>query len=440
MFLPKLFAGAALAAALLPTAAAQAAPPWSDPVTVPGSSGQASADPHVLFTRTRGGAVAFNGVGAASERPVLRSLLADNGPLAATPWTGAQAFDTTNGSFAAADRIIYAGSDGNERVNVAIAPGPESDWRTERRGPTTGGARVATAAAPKHTAAAFSTFGAGEIGAVYLVRQSGTAAPSATQRISANGHIRSVTVAVNAAGDVLTAWDRDGKLEARLWYGASRRLAAVQELGTTKTAAHISAALGSDRRATVTWIDQSISSEGGEGQATVKAVARSASRGFLLPAKTLEAFSDDTLPGGRVIRAAYTGTGRGVIAWSGRNAVRAAVVDGRLVRAAADLAPIAPDENRVELGLGDLAVSPAGQAVVTMVAPVDASRTQILAAPLSDGAPAFGPPEPVSPPEVGAHVPSSGFDFKTNRITVAWQVPPTPSEPNRIELATRPTP
>jgi hypothetical protein len=299
---------------------------------------------------------------------------------------------------------------------------------------------VAAAAAPKHTAAVFSTFGPGEVGSVYLVRQSGTASPAATQRISAKGHIRSVSVAVNASGDVLAAWDRDGKIEAQLWYGSSARFSGVQQLGTTRTATHIAAALGSDRRATVAWIDQAISSEGGEGAATVKAVARSASRGFLLPAKALEVFTDATLPGGRGIEAAYTGKGRGVIAWSGRKAVRAAGVDDRLVGDAMDLAPIAPDEERIDLGLGGLAVSPAGQAVVTMVAPVDATRTQILAAPLSEGAPAFGPAEAVSPPEVGAHVPSAGFDYASNRLFLAWQIPPAGSEPSRVELATRPAP
>ena len=47
MSLPKLFVTAALGAALLP-ATAQAAAPWSDPVTVPGSSGQAGGAPQVL--------------------------------------------------------------------------------------------------------------------------------------------------------------------------------------------------------------------------------------------------------------------------------------------------------------------------------------------------------------------------------------------------------
>ena len=69
MFLPKLFASAAVVAAMIPVAAAHAAAPWSDPVAVPGSTGQAGA-PQVLFTRTRGGAIAFNGAGSIPGAPV----------------------------------------------------------------------------------------------------------------------------------------------------------------------------------------------------------------------------------------------------------------------------------------------------------------------------------------------------------------------------------
>ena len=60
MFRTKLLASAAVVAAMIPVASAHAAAPWSDPVAVPGSTGQAGA-PQVLFTRTRGGAIAFNG-------------------------------------------------------------------------------------------------------------------------------------------------------------------------------------------------------------------------------------------------------------------------------------------------------------------------------------------------------------------------------------------
>ena len=136
--------------------------------------------------------------------------------------------------------------------------------------------------------------------------------------------------------------------------------------------------------------------------ARVMATARSGSRGFLLPAKPLEVFPDPIIPGGRVIEAAYTSTGRGIVAWSGRNAVRAAFVDGRVVRAPRDLAPIAPDETRADLGLGDLAVSENGAAVVAMVAGrTRSSRRRWRTA-------AFGPTEVVG---AGAYVhwPSAAY-------------------------------
>ena len=279
---------------------------------------------------------------------MLRSILgSDGGPLTASQWDGATNFDTTFGAFAAGDRIIYAGSNGNQRVTVAIAPGPSYAWRTQLRGPTTGGARTAVAAIPHGGAAAvFSTFPPHGGGSVYLVRQTGVSAPAATQRVSTQtGSIRAVAVAVNAAGDVLTAWDRHGTIEARFWYGQSKRFGPRPEAGTVTAAAHLTVALGADRRAIVAWVDQQVN-EGGTGQkATVMATARSGSRGFLDSAKQLEAYPDTTIPGGTGIRAAYTSDGRGIIAWSGRTA-RSALVNGRSIGASQDLARPRPTSPR----------------------------------------------------------------------------------------------
>ncbi|HEY6886546.1 MAG TPA: hypothetical protein VI300_02165 [Solirubrobacter sp.] len=432
MSFPKFLTAAALAVALIPITSAQAAPPWSDPVAIPGSQG---GGPQVLLTRTRGGAIAFNGAGSIPGAPTLRSLLTDSGPQAPTTWAGAPDFDTTFSAWAAGDRIMYVGPSGR-RVKVGIAPGPSSTWTTTLRGPDTGGARVAAAAAPHAgTAGAFATFEGGG-GYVYLVRQLGTHAPAATQRVSdQRASIRSVAVAMNASGDVLTAWDLHGTVQARLWYGSSNHFGPIQNLGKVNAAMHLAVALGNDRRATVAWVDQRVS-EGNTGQnATVWATSRSASRGFLEPAKQLEAYPDTTIPGGTVIQAAYTSTGRGIIAWSGRNAVRAAFVNGRSIGAPQDLAPIAPTESLQDIGLGNLVVSSAGAAAVTMISPVDATNNQVLVAPLADGAAAFGPAEVASAPGAYLADPSAGFDFKTNQLVVAWRVPQV-----GIVTATRPSP
>jgi hypothetical protein len=426
MSLPRLLIATVAAALALPTAA-QAAPPWSDPVTVPGSQGQAGA-PVVL-----GDAIAFNGAGSFPGAPLLRAPLDGSAP--AERWPGATNFYSEFGAFGVGDQLIYAGSNGHRRVNVALASGVDAPWRVSLRGPKTGGAR--SAAAPG--AAVFSTFGRGDMGYVYLVRQTGEDELGPTLRLSKRGHIRSVAVASNKAGDVLVAWDRSGTIESRMWSGRSDRLTRVKELGETEAAMHLTVALNLDRRAIVAWVDQRVS-EGDTGMnARVMATARGTNRGFLLPARPLEVFPDPIIPGGRVIEAAYMSTGRGIIAWSGRSAVRAAFVDSRLVRAPQDLAPIAPDETRSDLGFGDLAVSERAGAVITMVAPADATgNNQVLAAPVAPGAASFGPAEAVSAPGAYLHWPSAAFEG--DRVWLAWQVPPAGGAPNRIEVAQRPSP
>ena len=434
MTLPKILGVAALSAALL-APPAQAAAPWSEPTAVAGSSGQSAGAPNVLETNTRGSAIAFNAPGSFPGAPLLRSV--DGAPAA--QWPGAVNFDSTFGAFAAADRIIYAGSDGERRVNVAIAPGPGSEWRVQKRGPSTGGARVTTAAAPKHTVAAFSTFGPGDIGSVYVVRQSGVSAPGATERISGRGHIRSVAVAVNAAGDVLAAWDRSGTVESRMYSGRSHRWAAVKTLGKVTAAMHMSAAIGADRRAIVAWVDQPINEGGTNKAATFSVTARTATRGFAA-AKQVDVYPDLTIVGGTAVRAAYTSDGRGIVAWTGRTAVRAALVNGRSIGAPQDLGPAGADESQNDRGLYDLAVSPDGQAIVTMVAGVDTTRNQVLAAPLAAGATAFGPTETVSAALPFLHQPSAAFDRRIGQFVVAWQVPSQGEVPNRVEVSQRPAP
>lgn len=417
MSLPRLLLAATVAAVIFP-ATAQAAAPWSDPVTVPGSVGQAGS-PAIL-----GDVVAFNGAGSFPGVPLLRAPL--DGSATASAWPGATNFDSQFGAFAAGKQLLYAGSNGHGRVQVALAASSHARWRVAVRGPHTGGARMA--AAPG--AVAFGTFESGGSGRVYLVRQTGATSLGSTQRLSGGGHIRSVAVATNARGDALVAWDRSGRLEARFWYARSKRLSNVQTLARTNAALRLTAALGSDRRALVAWVDQG-QNEGSASAGTMQVVARTASRGFGAP-RQLESYPVNTIPGGTALQAAYTASGRGVLAWSGLNAVRATFVDGRTVGAPQDLAPIAPDPSWLAVGLGDLAISPDGQAVVTMVARVDPDHTQILAAPLAAGADAFGAAEPVAGPQELASSPSAAF--ASNAITVAWNA-------NRsVQVARRPAP
>jgi hypothetical protein len=431
---------ALLGGALLIPSSALAAAPWSAPVAVPGSQSTGDGVTDVLLTRTRGGALAYNTGGSIPGAALTRSVLGPGlTPQAAAVWPGAVDFDSQFGSFSAADRLIYAGSNGFKRVEIATATGPGADWKTSLRGPTTDGAFAATGAAPHGGAAAvFSTFRPGG-GAVYLVRQPGTQGLGPTLRLSSRGSIHSVAVAVNQAGDVLAAWDRSGKLEARFWINSSKHLAPVQELGTTDDASHLSVALGEGRSAIVAWVDQRVS-EGGTAGGKVMATARSSGRGFIAP-QQLDTYGVNQIAGGIAIKAAYTGgSGMGLIAFSGDTAVRAARVDGRVIGTPQDLAPVAADDTG-EFGLADLATSPdSDRAVVTWVAPAG-EQEQIQAAVWPEGGNAFGPVEAVSGTDRSVSRPSAAFDYKTDTIVLAWTSAQIPGgAPNEVDVVTQPAP
>ena len=181
-------------------------------------SSQATAAPHVLFAGGAG-TVAFNGTGATFARPVLQAPL--DGSAQATEWPGAAGFDTTYGAFAGGERALYVGSNGQERVLVGQAAGPDDQWRTALRGPKTGGARAA--AAPG--AAVFSTFGSARL---RLPRAPDGQTLGPTQQLSGARPHPLGRRSTNAGGDILVVWDRSGTVEARYWYARSERLSAVK--------------------------------------------------------------------------------------------------------------------------------------------------------------------------------------------------------------------
>jgi hypothetical protein len=437
----RLLPVAAAAAALIAPAAAHADGPWSAPLPVPGSQDATGGAPAMLLTRTRGGAVGVDTPGSFPGISLQRSVLVGSavnakapGPLAS--WPGGRNLDPTFGSFAAADRLIYAGSNGDSRVLIGTATGPQGDWTTSLRGPTTSGSKIATAAAAHGgTAAVFGTFQTGG-GSVYLVRQPGTSKLQPTQRLStARGGIHSVAVAVNASGDILAAWDRAGHVEARFWYASSKRLGPVQELGRADVAGFMTVALGADRRAIVAWVDQRVN-EGGAASGKVMATARSASRGFLAPTQ-LDTYGVNMLAGGIGIKAGYTGTGVGLIAFSGNAAIRWARVDSRVIGAPADLAPVPAGTGR--FGLADLATSPTSdRAVATWIAPGTGDREQGQAAVWAPNATSFGPVETLT----GEHGSVSGlraaFDYAANTVVTAWTAGDAGATPaSQVEVATR---
>jgi hypothetical protein len=391
MKLQALFLASAALALALPGSASAAAP-WTDPVNV-GTGG-----PPAVVADT----VAFNAPGSFPGVALMRSV---NG-APATEWnTGGADFDAQFGAFAGDS---YIGSNGAGRVIIGHQSGDR--WTVKKYGPKTGGARVAAALG----ASVFATFERGG-GHVYLVREG-----HKTQRLSARGSIRSVAVATNQRGDVLAAWDRHGTVEYRMW--RHRHLTPVAKLGSVTAAMHLSASLFNDRRAVVAWVDQPVNEGGTNTRARIVATVRTASRSFGKP-QVLDTYPDLNVVSGVGVKTAYTAGGRGVIAWSGRTAVRAALINGRLVGTPVDLATVPGADGDTTQGLTDLAVS--GEHGVATIG----TGTQVLAAPLVDGT--FGPADAVSAPT--QYVGRASAGFIDNRAVVAWTQPG-----GAVEVAQRP--
>jgi hypothetical protein len=91
---------------------------------------------------------------------------------------------------------------------------------------------------------------------VYLaVRRAGRS--FRTLKVGRSGRVSAVDVAINPRGDVLVAWERNGRIEARV-RTLGGRLGAYQRLGGSEPDPALSAALGAARRAVVAWASQAV--------------------------------------------------------------------------------------------------------------------------------------------------------------------------------------
>ena len=346
MFLPKLLAAPRCRGAV-PVASAHAAAPWSDPVAVPGSTGQAGA-PQVLFTRTRGGAIAFNGAGSIPGAPTLRSVLGDTGPLAG---------DAVAGRAGLRHHLQRVGRGRPDHVRRPVGPArARRDRARDRRAPgrrrcagrDTGGARVAAAAAPHAGTAGASRPSRAAAGTSTSSASSArtrprrpSASPTSGQHPLRRGRDQRVAATCSPPGTCTAT------IQARLWYGGSKHFGPIQNLGHGQRR---DAPRGRPRRRPAR--DRRVGrparergQHGPEGDRVGHRAQRAAAASGCRPSSSRRSRTRRS-PAGAVIQAAYTSTGRGIVAWSGRNAVRAAFVNGRSIGAPQDLAPIPSSPGR----------------------------------------------------------------------------------------------
>jgi hypothetical protein len=145
---------------------------------------------------------------------------------------------------------------------------------------------------------------------------------SRTDRLSRAGTIEAVAVSVGASGAVLTAWVRDGRIEARI-RTRKGELRPVQRLATGAGIRQLHADLGEDGRAVVAWRERTLLSKvSGDVQNTVRA-AVSGRKGRFARARLLDTFIGDQAVSGAGVRA-LAQRDRQLVAWNGSARARAA--------------------------------------------------------------------------------------------------------------------
>jgi hypothetical protein len=434
-------AAGALAAAIVATAAAAAtataAPPWSLPAAPQGAPATAPALAFNsaglgILTGDTGGGTATGAVGPHTVAALTDETGAFPGPMAAM----------TETNFALGDRFALYGLAGivglgthfsSRHSRAGIVFGNAGDKLTDLRflGPTdrSGTAEAVAANTRGDVAASYGACAndACQHQSLYLVvRRAGrTPLPSIRVDNVAVGEIS--TVAINARGDMLIAWQANGGVFARI-RTAGGTLSRTERLGNPgEPVRAISAVLTAGRAAAVAWEAQDVDegTPGSPGTVDAAFKAGGASHHFHAAQRlaTVPALATGHYVGERAVKVVLAPDGRITAAWTahanGRFLVRAADLSGFRFVAPQTLSDPATDST-----FSDLAAGPSGEVAVawqTGVAGTDPGigTAGLDAALRAPGAPAFGPAEAIEQgtPALTAIL---RFDPSTGRPVAAW--------------------
>lgn len=243
-------------------------------------------------------------------------------------------------------------------------------------------------------------------------------------RLDRRGPVHAATVAINAHGDVLAAWERPlkGARGRRGVYMRMRTAAGLlgrtQRMGKSHPHPKLSAAIGDDPRlAVVGWVSQRM----GEGTPHSDAemwVATRATKATLL--ETVPNLGTGRYVGHAGIRVAVDPAGRPLVAWTGYQDTRFVVRASKLLD---DLQTVSdPAQDTV---LSDLDVGPGGRAVVVGLSGIrgadPAGAVGIAAAVRAAGAATFGALETVAEPAGYREAADAEFAPQTDRPVVVWR-------------------
>ncbi|MEY2512893.1 MAG: hypothetical protein QOJ89_251 [bacterium] len=428
--------------ALVPAASAHGAAPWSAPQTLTDAATRVAGAPAVLWSPGAGTIVPF-GIQAAAP-PSPSNLALARRPVAA-PVFGAPSVTTTRSD---ATRVMTYGT---SRVVVVSQGATQLRARFGSAFGRLGPSRVVSGSSDvlRYSAAAndrgdvviaFIAQHRSLLQDVVVVRRRAGHGFGAPEAIVGHGRVHQLATAINAAGDIVVAYDRQGRVLARGRPARGSWQPADDVAATAASNPHLRVALGSGGRAVIGIFEQALSEGGDNGPANVIAAVRRPGHRFGAP-QLLESFAERFpdffgTPGSAEV--AVDGDGA-LVAWTGRVGgsfgVRVAALTGSRFGAPLSASPAGQQLDALAVGDGGRATVVWSQ-VATDPAPPTAT---IGAAVRASRSTAFGPPELVSGVEAGARQAAVGYAPHSGPATVAWLASTGPSSTG-VRVATRATP
>ena len=312
-----------LAAAALSLPAGAGAAQWSAPVNV-GSATTFVDNPFVGFGTTGRGLVAWrwqNGVGNTAQggtRVATRAPNAIFGPEHAAPAMRVPPVVFSTGRAAILTEVSSV-RDGRERARLRLAFGKVTGAFSPPK--------TIDVIEPSSTPALASN-NSGDVAVAYIQRTRRGARREVTlvvrrrggvigtpRTVMGRGRANAVAVAVGRRGDIVVAWEKDGRVEAR-FQRHGHPLGPVRRIGSARTLhTQIRAAVSADGNAWIAWRSQTLSEGGRNGPFSMKlAVSHAQGKGFRTPL-LLDSF-DRRGPEQAGFDLALDPRGNGMVAWT----------------------------------------------------------------------------------------------------------------------------
>jgi hypothetical protein len=247
--------------------------------------------------------------------------------------------------------------------------------------------------------------------------------------VSPRAGVNSVAVAIGLRGDLVVAWEREGRIEARIRRPGHRSFGRVVSVGRgAKLGTHLRAAITAGGRVWLAWSSQSLSEGGDPGLFSIQAAASVTGRSIFQRPTLLDRY-DRAASDEATFDLALDGKKNAFVAWSSFDGSN---FRARLARARSSgrfTSFVTLSQPEYDAVVGDLATSTTGDALVvwSRLDAVGEVGTTVLAGYLPASG-AYGGEEAVSRGD-RARKPAAAFDPETGLPTAVWSQREGPDDP-----------